>query len=45
MFGFMNEKQVAGVVEILGFELLRAELQLNFVVADDASAHRALAKV
>jgi hypothetical protein len=45
MFGFINEKQVAGVVEILGFEFLRAELQLNFVVADDASVHRALAKV
>jgi hypothetical protein len=33
------------VVEILGFEFLRGELQLNFVVADDASVHRALAKV
>jgi hypothetical protein len=43
--GFVNEEQIAGVVKILPLEVFCPELELDFVVAYDASAHHPLAEI
>ena len=43
--GFVNEEQIAGVVKILPLEVFCPELELDFVVAYDASTHHPLAEI
>src|SRR5215510_12000664 len=42
---FVDEEQVAGIVEILSLEVFCPELQLDFVVAHPTGIHHAFAEV
>jgi hypothetical protein len=42
---FVDEEQVAGIVEILPLEVFCPELQLDFVVAQPTDIHHAFAEV